>query len=418
MQYRTNPRTGDRLSILGFGCMRLPEKKGRIDEELATRLIRRAIDDGVNYVDTAFSYHRGRSEPFLARALSDGYRRRVHLATKLPHWLAKSSADFDRLLDAQLARLTTDHIDYYLIHALQASSWDRVQELGVLEFLERAKRDGKALRAGFSFHGDRDTFRSIVDAYDWDCCLIQYNYLDEENQAGTRGLEHAAGRGVGVMVMEPLRGGYLARKPPPAIQRIGDEAPVPRTPAEWALRWVWNRPEVVVAISGMNDEKHLEENLRIAEAAVPGSLTGQELQLVRRMSEAHRKLLKVDCTGCRYCMPCPAGVDIATCFEAFNNLHTVTSRRHAAMFYLIRLAGMAGRPPSHASLCSNCGACEDACPQHLPIERLLKDVAEEFEGLRFRFMTWIASGYVHLQRRAALRMAGRARKPGSRDRLS
>jgi predicted aldo/keto reductase-like oxidoreductase len=415
MQYRTIPRTGEKLSILGFGCMRLPEKNGTIDEERAAQLIRRAVDEGVNYIDTAFSYHRGRSEPFLARALSDGYRSRVRLATKLPHWLAQSREDLDRLLAAQLERLDTRTIDYYLIHSLEATGWERMNSLGVVSFLERAKSDGRILHTGFSFHGDRPTFKTIIDAYDWDCCLIQYNYLDQENQAGTEGLEYAASRGVGLMIMEPLRGGYLARKPGPRIQHIWDEASVQRSPAEWALRWVWNRPEVVVVLSGMSDQRQLEENLRIADAAGPGSLTGEELRLVRRVTEVHQELVKVNCTGCRYCMPCPAGVDIATCFEAYNNLHGLTSKAYATMFYLIRVAGVGGRPASYASLCTECGACQGLCPQHLPIPKLLKKVARELEGPRFRIARWLASLYLRLQRRAALRAAKRARRRDPSD---
>jgi predicted aldo/keto reductase-like oxidoreductase len=244
--------------------------------------------------------------------------------------------------------------------------------------LDRAKKDGRILHTGFSFHGDKDNFKEIVDAYDWDVCQIQYNFLDEENQAGTEGLAYAAARGLGVIVMEPLRGGNLARKVPPEVQAIWDEADVKRTPAEWALRWVWNRPEVSVVLSGMNEESHVEENLRIADEAYPDSLTAKELELVSRVEKTYRTLMKMECTGCGYCQPCPEGVDIPACFEIYNNKHLFGDKR-ADLSYNIRLSGVSGKP-SKASLCTECGACEELCPQHIPIPELLKDVAAEFES--------------------------------------
>ena len=265
MLYRTMGKTGDRLSILGYGTMRLPEKNGRIDEARAARQIRHAIDSGVNFVDTAFPYHLGGSEPFLGRALADGYRERVKLCTKLPPWSVRTRGDMDAILNSQLKRLRTGHIDYYLVHSLDGTNWKKMLKLGVLSFLDQAKEDGRIIHAGFSFHGDIASFKKIVDAYDWDVCLIQYNYLDEHNQAGTEGMRYAAEKGMGVMVMEPLRGGNLSKRPPRRIQEIWDGAPVRRSPAEWALRWVWNHPEVTLLLSGMNDEAHIAENLRIAD---------------------------------------------------------------------------------------------------------------------------------------------------------
>src|ERR1039458_1156769 len=286
MLYRKAPKSGDELSILGFGCMRLAQKDGRIDEERAALQIRHSIDCGLNYIDTAWPYHGGESEPFLGRALAGGYRERVKIATKLPAWLVENRADMDRFLDAQLRKLATSRIDYYLVHSLNGDTWDRVAALGVAEFLDRAASDGRIVNAGFSFHGMREDFRRIVDAYPWIFCQIQYNYLDEENQAGTEGLKYAASKGLGVIVMEPLRGGVLAASPqPPAIDALWREAAQRRTPAEWALRWVWNHPEVTVALSGMNDEAQVEENLRIAADARPDSLTaavGAGCSTVRR----------------------------------------------------------------------------------------------------------------------------------------
>jgi len=383
-------KTGDELSILGFGCMRLPQKRGRIDETRATRQVRFAVDRGVNYIDTAVIYHMGASETFLGRALTDGYRKRVNLATKLPPGAVKTREDMDRVLNGQLDRLQTDHIDYYLLHGLNGESWNRVKQLGAAEFLQKAAADGRIHHRGFSFHGDIDAFKSIVDAYDWEFCQIQYNYLDEYNQAGTEGLKYAAAKGLGVIIMEPLRGGNLAGKVPPVVQKIWDQADVKRSPAEWGLRWVWNHPEVTVVLSGMNREDHIEENLRIADEAYPESLSDKELKLIERVVETYRNLMKAGCTGCRYCMPCPSGVDIPACFEYYNSSHVFGDRYSAKAMYVIRLGGGAGgvATASHASLCQDCGKCEEKCPQHLPIPELLKDVAAEFEGRGFKVWCW------------------------------
>lgn len=397
MQFRTVPKTGDRLSILGFGCMRLALKDGAIDEDRATRQLRTAIDRGVNYVDTAVPYHNGASEPFVGRALGGGYRDKVRLATKLPHWSADSAKDMDRLLAAQLANLQTDRIDYYLVHNLSRPTWERARDLGVLDFLARAKKDGRIRNAGFSYHGDKDTFPTIVDAYDWDFCQIQYNYLDENSQAGTAGLEHAAAKRLAVIIMEPLRGGNLGKEPPASIRTIWDEAPVKRSPAEWALRWIWNHPAVTVVLSGMNEEAHIEENLRIAGEAAPRSLTAQELQLVGRVRDEFRRLMHCGCTGCQYCMPCPSGVDIPTCFEILNSQHVFGNPEMARMVYLIRAGGVFGKP-GIASLCTECGACEKKCPQSLPIRRLLKDVAREYDGPRLTMKVYGIKAFLRVQK--------------------
>jgi len=386
MLYRTVPKNNDQLSILGFGCMRLPGKNERIDEEEARKQILYAIDQGVNYLDNAFPYHLGASEPFLGRILEDGYRDKVKLATKLPPWSVKKPEDMDRILNSQLERFKTDRIDYYLIHALEAENWPKIKELGVLDFLERAKKDGRILNTGFSFHGDKDTFKEIVDIYDWDICQIQYNFLDESNQAGTEGLEYAASKDLGVIVMEPLRGGSLTGRIPEEVEAIWNEAEVKRTPAEWALRWVWNRPEVTCVLSGMNKQEHVEENLCITGEAEPDSLTQDELQLIKQVESKYRELLKVDCTGCRYCMPCPEGVDIPMCFEIYNDKH-VFGDRQAGFKYLFMLGGVL-HGTHYASLCTQCKKCVKKCPQHLPIPDLLEDVADEFEGFTMKPMAW------------------------------
>ena len=382
MLYRKMPKNGDELSVLGFGCMRLAVKEdGSIDEERATRQVRYAIDHGVNYVDTAWPYHMGQSEPFVGGALADGYREKVKLATKLPSWLIGSREDMDTYLNAQLEKLKTDHIDYYLVHALVGELWDTVEKMGVADFLDRAKSDGRIRNAGFSFHGAGDDFSRIVDAYDWDFCQIQYNFLDEKNQAGTAGLQYAASEGLGVIIMEPLRGGNLTKNVPPAVRTIWDEVSTKRTAAEWALRWVWNHPEVTVVLSGMNEETHIQENLRVADQAYPNSLTEAELHLVKRVENKYRELMKVGCTGCRYCMPCPSGVNIPLCFEEYNNLYMVDNPDEEKFMYAARLGGaVALGKPEFASLCVQCGQCVEKCPQHIDIPVILESVVEELEG--------------------------------------
>ena len=385
MLYRKIPGNGDELSILGFGCMRLPLKEGKIDEERARQQVRYAIDHGVNYIDTAWPYHMGESEPFVGRALADGYREKVKLATKLPSWTVKSREDMDRILNAQLERLRTDHIDYYLVHGLVGTLWDKMEKLEVLDFLDKARADGRIINAGFSFHGSVDDFRRIVDAYPWTFCQIQYNFLDEKNQAGTEGLEYAALKGLGVIVMEPLRGGKLTNPIPPAVQDIWNEALVKRTPAEWSLRWIWNHPEVTVVLSGMNEESHIEENLKIADEAYPNSLKEDELQLVKKVEHKYRELMKTGCTGCRYCTPCPSGVDIPACFEIYDNFYLSGNEKEAKLMYAAKPGGIIrGDVTGYASQCVQCGECVEKCPQHLDIPSLLEAVVEEFEGKDFK----------------------------------
>lgn len=390
MLYRKMPGSGDELSILGFGAMRLPQKGQRIDEKRATAQIRSAIDGGVNYVDTAVPYHMGASEPFLGRALSDGYREKVKLATKLPHWKTKTKEEMHKLFNSQLKNLNTDHIDYYLIHALNGESWQKVLERGVLEFLNEAKESGKVINAGFSFHGQRDDFNKIVDGYDWDFCQIQYNYLDQENQAGTAGLEYAASKGLGVIIMEPLRGGNLAGEMPPAIQKIMDTAPVKRSAVEWSLRWIWNRPEVIMVLSGMNEEEHIAENIRIASEGHSNSLGLDELEMIDRVEKKFRELMKVPCTGCQYCMPCPHGVNIPGCFEAYNSRYMWGKSFMSRILYHNGMGDVAiGGTASYASQCKDCGLCEKACPQEIPIISELKNVAKEFEGPMDGIFRWL-----------------------------
>ncbi len=386
MQYRRVTKNGDQLSALGFGAMRLPTRMGRIDEERATRQIRSAIDAGVNYIDTAVPYHGGESERFLGRTLQDGYRERVKLATKLPPQSVDTREDMDRILDVQLKKLKTDHIDYYLLHGLDARQWMKLFDLGVTDFLDKALASGKIRNAGFSFHGDRKTFREIVDAYDWTFCQIQYNFLDETNQAGTEGLRYAAGKGLAVMIMEPIRGGMLAANLPAAVQAIYDRAPVRHTPAEWALRWVWNHPEVTVVLSGMNNENHIAENLAIARTAFPNAMSDAELATIADVAAAYRVLVKVGCTGCAYCMPCPLGVNIPMCFSIYTDYHIGANRIFTRGMYGAMLMGGLMPERADASLCRACGKCEKACPQHIAIPGELKKVHRTLGGLRTRLL--------------------------------
>ena len=309
MLYRNVPKTGESLSILGFGAMRLiVNDDGSINEEKAIEQMRRAIDNGVNYFDTAWPYHGGQSEIVLGKALKDGYREKVKIADKLPPWSIKTRGDMDAILDKQLEKLGVATIDYYLLHALEGNSWDRLKSLGVIEFLEKAKAAGKIVNIGFSFHGTNEEFVRIVDAYDWVFCQIQYNFLDTQNQAGTAGLKYAASKNIAVIVMEPLRGGNLSRPDaPPAIQALWDTAETRRPPVSWALRWVWNHPEVTVVLSGMNVDEHIDQNLTIASQVKANTLSDAELDLVAQVADKYRELMPIGCTGCQYCMPCPLG---------------------------------------------------------------------------------------------------------------
>jgi len=381
MLYRKIPKTGDELSILGFGLMRLPvTNDGKIDEPRAIHQIRSAIDRGVNYLDSAWPYHAGESEIVMGRALADGYRDKARIATKLPTWMIKTRRDMDTYLDAQLEKIRTERIDYYLLHALAGEPWDKLEALNVIDFLEKAKADGRIVNAGFSFHGRLPDFKRIVDAYPWEFCQIQYNYLDEENQAGTEGLRYAAAKGLGVVIMEPLRGGNLALPtPPPEVAAIWGKAATTRTPAEWALRWVWDHPEVTVVLSGMNAESQVEENLAIAAQAVPDSLTAEERKLVEEAGRTYKRLMKVGCTGCGYCMPCPSDVHIPGCFEVYNKMHMFGNEQEGKFLYAIRMSGMISGTSGYASQCVQCGECLEKCPQEIEIPDALEKVSAELE---------------------------------------
>jgi len=394
MLYRKIEKTGDELSVLGFGAMRLPTKNGRTDENRATEQIRYAIDHGVNYIDTAIAYM---NEPLVGRALSDGYREKVKIATKLPPWNLNKPEDMENIFKVQLENFKIDYIDYYMLHGLNSSSWDKLLEFGALEFLDKLKFEGKIINAGFSFHGCKELFKEIVDTYDWDFCLIQYNYLDEENQAGKEGLEYAAEKGMGIIIMEPFRGGNLTKNIPPEVLDIWNQAEIKRTPAEWALRWILNHSEVTCVLSGMNEEEHLIENLRIADEALPHSLRDEELKLVEKVRDKYRELMKIGCTGCRYCMPCPAGVDIARCFEFYDSAHIFGNKIQTQVLYALGL-GIFGGETAYASKCRKCGKCEEHCPQELPIMDLLEDVSRDMEGILTKVLPPVFKFYLAIDR--------------------
>lgn len=382
MLYRKMPKIDEELSVLGFGCMRLPTTQDNsIDRKRAIDQIRYGIDHGINYFDTAWPYHGGQSEPLLGEALSDGYREKVNIATKLPSWMVKDRADMDVYLDKQLKLLKTDCIDFYLIHNLNGIMWESLKEKKVLEFIDRAKASGRIKYAGFSFHSHVADFKTIVDDYDWEFCQIQYNYLDEYHQAGREGLEYAAAQNLGVIIMEGLRGGNLGIPAPPSeIAALWDSAEKKRTPVEWALRWIWDHPEVAVVLSGMNEESHIEENLRIAGEAVAGSLEEREKDIVQQVSATYKKLMKVDCTGCEYCKPCPEGVNIPAAFEVFNKLHLFKNVEEAKFMYAIRCSGIfSGGEVEFASRCVQCGECIEKCPQQIDIPTVLEDVVLDLE---------------------------------------
>ena len=373
MLYRNMNKTDRKLSILGFGCMRLPQIADFvIDEPKATAIVRFAIDRGVNYLDTSYVYHNGQSEPFLGRVLADGYRKRVSLATKLPVWNVRSRKDMDRILDEQLKRLNTDHIDFYLLHGLSRSSWNAMVDLDVGEFLDEAIADGRIGYAGFSFHDTMQVFKEIVDEYPWTFTQIQYNYMDEEFQAGTAGLDYAAEKGLGIVIMEPLRGGVLARETA-ETKKLWAAGGRIRTAAEWGLRWLWNRPEITVVLSGMSTMQQVKDNLGYANAGKPSSLTAGDLAVYETIKTFYRSRVKIPCTKCRYCQPCMAGVEIPECFSAYNDafIYHDTAR---AMFAYDTFTGSG----SDASHCQDCGVCESLCPQKIPIRKHLKEVVSLF----------------------------------------
>ena len=381
MLYRPD-RKGRPISQLGYGCMRFTRKGSGIDYEKAEREVLLAIEQGVNYFDTAYIYPG--SEECLGRILAENHcRDKVYIATKLPQYVLRTAAAVEKTFREELERLRTDYIDYYLMNMFtDYSQWERLQALGIEDWIARKKAEGSIRSIGFSFHGDTQMFLKILNAYDWDFCQIQYNYLDEHTQAGRVGLQAAAKKGIPVIIMEPLRGGKLVNLPEKAKKVLKNY-----TPAELGLRWLWNQPEVTCVLSGMNSEEMVKENIRVASEAQPGHLTGEDLEMVETIKGIIREQEKVGCTGCRYCMPCPKGVDIPGIFHYYNLMYM--EKKAPARFEFARNVGLR-KEPGFATQCVGCGLCESHCPQHLPIRQKLKEADRDLRPLPYKIGIAIA----------------------------
>ncbi len=382
MEYKKLGKTDLKISKLGFGCMRFRAEDGSsdmmsankpIDKDYTIRLLHKAIEEGVNYFDTAYVYHGGKSETLLGEAFRDGKRNKIQIATKLPAWLAKTPEDFDKLLDEQLKRLETDYLDVYLVHALSGRAWDKAYALGITDFLDKIKKQGKVKAVGFSFHDEYDAYKTILDAYNWDVSQIQLNYLDENYQAGIKGMQDAAKKDIGIIVMEPLKGGKLAINQPVDVMKLWDKYPANRTPADWALRWVWDKEEVACVLSGMHSFEELDQNLVTASTSSINTLTHQEIETYKKVKDIYRKRSKVSCTACGYCMPCPVGVEIPTNFKLYNDVFMFDDNFFAPGVYKTL------KSEQKASACIACGKCEEICPQQIKVSEVMKDVTETFE---------------------------------------
>ena len=380
MKYRKD-KYGNDISVLGFGCMRFQRSGAGINLPEAEREIMAAIDAGINYFDTAYIYPG--SEAALGEILSkNNAREKVYIATKLPHYLIKSREGMERLFHEHLKRLKTDHIDYYLMHMLtDVQTWEKLKKLGILEFLEEKKASGAIRQIGFSYHGNSDMFCRLVDAYDWDFCQIQYNYMDEHSQAGRRGLQYANAKGLPVVIMEPLRGGKLVNRLPQKAQEIFANYPVKRTPAQWAFCWLWDQPDVTCVLSGMNSMEMLADNVETASDTEIGELGAGEQEMLTQVVAAINAGMKVGCTGCGYCMPCPKGVDIPGAFAAYNR---VASEGKFAGLKEHFMCSAARQESTAANLCIGCGKCEKHCPQGIQIRQELKNVKKTLEGPLYR----------------------------------
>ena len=390
MNYRTD-RYGNQLSILGFGCMRFPQTLGKIDMKETEAEIRTAYEAGVNYYDTAYIYPG--SEAALGEILNKNQiREKVSIATKLPHYLIKSIADMDKIFAEELRRLRTDYIDYYLMHMLtDTETWERLKSLGIEEWIEKKKASGAIRQIGFSYHGNSEMFCKLVDAYDWDFCQIQYNYMDEHTQAGRRGLYHANKKGIPVIIMEPLRGGKLVHRLPDSAKKIFADYKIQRTPAQWAFRWLWNQPEVTVVLSGMNSDEMVRDNIQTASTVEIGELGEAEEQMLKQVVDAINAKMKVGCTGCGYCMPCPKGVDIPGTFAAYNRRYA-EGKFWSLVDYVI--CTTLRKNSTAASNCIQCGKCEKHCPQHIEIRKHLKDAKKELETPVYKVVRNIVKRFV------------------------
>lgn len=391
MQYRKS-RYGLDLSVLGFGCMRFTRKGGSIDIDKAEKEIMTAYEGGVNYYDTAYIYPG--SEAAVGEILERNHiREKVYIATKLPQYLLSTSASIDKYFNEELLRLRTDYIDFYLMHMLtDIAQWERLKKIGILDWIKNKKENGQVRNIGFSFHGNCDNFLKILNDYDWDFCQIQYNYLDEHTQAGVTGLKAAAARGIPVIIMEPLRGGKLVNLLPAGAKEAIAANSRGWTPAAWSFRWLFNQPEVTVVLSGMNSQEMVAENLATAEDARAGVFTEEDFALIERVRSLIRATEKVGCTGCRYCMPCPRGVDIPGTFFYYNTMYT-EGKWEGRMDYAQNV-GLTLQP-AFATQCVGCGKCESHCPQHLPIREKLKEADRALRPLPFKIGIRIARSFMN-----------------------
>ena len=380
MEYRKN-RNGEPISILGYGCMRFSTSGRGIDIDKTEKEIMKAYEMGVNYYDTAYVYPG--SEAALGEILErNGIREKVNIATKLPQYLVGSRAALDKYFEEELKRLRTTYVDYYLMHHMTAmNQWDKLEKVGIRDWIEEKKKSGQIRNIGFSYHGNTEDFIGILDSYDWDFCQIQYNYVDEHTQAGKRGLDHAAEKGIPVVIMEPLRGGKLVNLLPQKAKDLIAAAPTGYTPAEYGLRWLWNQPEVTCVLSGMNSIEMVEENCRIASNAEAGSFTKEDFEVIEKVKEIIRETELVGCTGCRYCMPCPKGVDIPALFRSYNL--TALEGKFEARFGYAQTVGLK-KDPAFATQCIECGKCEQHCPQNIPIRKMIKEADKVVRPLPYK----------------------------------
>ncbi len=376
MNYRVD-KYGNKISLLGFGCMRFTRIKGKIDVEKAEKELMTAFHAGVNYYDTAYIYPG--SEALIGEIFERNHiRDKVKIATKLPHYLIKSASGLEKIFQEELERLRTNYVDYYLMHMMNdVQTWERMKSLGIEEWIKRKKESGEIKQIGFSYHGNSDMFCKVIDAYDWDFCQIQYNYLDEHSQAGRKGLDYAASKGIPVIIMEPLRGGRLVSNLPEEAKKIFKDYPRKYTPAQWAFRWLYNQPEIMCVLSGMNSEEMVLDNIQTASSAKVGDLGLKEEQMLQDVVKAINAKLKVGCTGCGYCMPCPRNVDIPGTFSVYNSSYM--DGKFGAFWDHVKCTAL--RKTSTAAYnCVECGKCEKHCPQHIEIRKQLKDAEKRLEG--------------------------------------
>ncbi len=396
MLYRKLTKNGEEVSLLGYGCMRLPSKRGVIDRELAHEQMKLAFDSGVNYYDTAYFYHAGKSEGVLGEFVKKyNLRDKIYIADKLPFALTNRQQGITNIFNTQLKRLGTDYIDFYLMHALASfDNWKRLKELGIIEFIAEKKKSGVIKNIGFSFHGKQEEFLKIIEDYDWDFCQIQYNYLDVNYQAGKVGLDRAKELGIGVVVMEPLRGGALASKAPEAVYDLLKQKEGNSNPAYWALRFVMNHEGVGTVLSGMNVTEHIKQNIEVASTTTENCMTAEEHAVIEEITAIYKDLMKVPCTGCNYCMPCPAGIEIPSIFSQYNSKYFFGKSLSKELEYIAKSVGIIGGKKMGANVCLSCGKCVAKCPQFIDIPTKLKEAHADFNHPFIRGVLSLASVFV------------------------